>query len=150
MEDIVRNEFARQPRLTVGIDRSPASFPARLLAIALACLGALVACGPRTAQLADTGAKVNSEARSTAVKRYPLTGRVVSIDKPNQSMNVDGDRIPGFMAAMTMPYPLKDASVLEKVLPGDQIKAEIVVGNQGAYLENVVVVTRTPSQSPRQ
>jgi protein SCO1/2 len=81
------------------------------------------------------------------VKRYPLTGRVVSIDKPNQSINIDGDAIPGFMAAMTMPYQVKDASILEKVAPGDQIKAEIVIGDEGAHLE-YVVATKTPSQTP--
>ncbi len=72
------------------------------------------------------------------MKRISLTGRVVSVDKANQSINVDGDAIPGFMAAMTMPYQVKDASVLEKSSPGDQIKADIVVGNDGAYLENIV------------
>jgi protein SCO1/2 len=91
-------------------------------------------------------AKVAAEAQAT--KRYPLTGRVVSIDKPTQSINVDGDKIPGFMAAMTMPYQVKDASLLDKLTPEDQIKAEIVVGDKGAYLENVTVVAKTAAQAP--
>jgi Cu/Ag efflux protein CusF len=51
-----------------------------------------------------------------------------------------------FMAAMTMPCQVKDASILEETSPGNQIKAETVVGNHGAYLENIVVTT--PADAP--
>ena len=114
-----------------------------LRAIALACLGLLAACGSsHSAQ--QTGAK----GENASVKRYQLTGRVVSVDKATQSINVDGDEIPGFMAAMTMPYPVKDAAALDKLSPGDQIKAEIVVGNEGAYLENITLAQKAPSPNP--
>lgn len=118
-----------------------------LCVIALICLGILIACGPSpSAKQPDT--KSATQAGDKGAKRYALTGRVVSIDKPTQSMNVDGDEIPGFMAAMTMSYQVKDASVLNKLSPGDQIKAEIVVGNDGAYLENVTLVQKAASPSP--
>jgi len=111
--------------------------------VALVCLGMLTACGPsRSAKQA--GAKGDDKGS----KRYILTGRVVSIDKPTQSMNVDGDAIPGFMAAMTMPYQVRNASVLDKLYPGDQIKAEIVVANDGAYLENVVLTKKGAAPNP--
>jgi len=123
-----------------------------LTALALACLAILAACGPsRSAKQTDTketDAKATIDAKDTTVKRYNLTGRVVSIDKPSQSINVEGDAIPGFMIAMTMPYQVKDASILDKVAPGDRIKAEIVVGNEAAYLENVVVAQGAPSPKP--
>jgi len=111
-----------------------------LTVLALACLGLLSACGP--SQSPQTQGP-----KTTTAKRYPLTGRVVSVDKPNHSINVDGDAIPGFMSAMTMPYQVNDAGVLEKVAPGDQIRAEVVIGDEGAHLENVVA-TRAPSQAP--
>jgi len=114
-----------------------------LRVIVLGCLGLLAACGPsHSAQ--QTGAK----GENASVKRYQLTGRVVSIDKSAQSVNVDGDEIPGFMAAMTMPYQVKDAAALDKLSPGDQIKAEILVGNEGAYLENITLAQKAPSPNP--
>ena len=114
-----------------------------LRVVVLGCLGLLAACGPsHSAQ--QTGAK----GKNASVKRYQLTGRVVSIDKPARSINVDGDEIPGFMAAMTMPYPVKDAAALDKLSPGDQIKAEIVLGNEGAYLENISLTQKAPSPKP--
>ena len=119
-------------------------------AIVLVCLGILAACGPSpSAQSRNaTNAKAPTQAKDTGVKRYALTGRVVTIDKASHSVTVDGDEIPGFMAAMTMPYQVKDASALDKLSPGDEIKAEIVVGNDEAYLENIVVVKKAPSSKP--
>jgi protein SCO1/2 len=112
----------------------------------------LAACGPSHSVQPPTGkeadSKVTTEAKVTTAKRYNLTGRVVSIDKPAHSINVDGDEIPGFMAAMTMPYQVKDPTVLEKLSPGDQIKAEIVMTDDGAYLENIVPAQKAPSSKP--
>lgn len=117
--------------------------------LVLACCVA-VGCGPsrsvKQSAMKEGDPKVAAEAQT--IKRYPLTGRVVSIDKPTQSINVDGNEIPGFMAAMTMPYQVRDASLLDKLAPEDHIKAEIVVGDKSAYLENVTVVAKTATQAP--
>jgi protein SCO1 len=99
----------------------------------------LLACGPSPSTQTRTA---TTETQAASAKRYPLTGRVVSVDKANQSLTIDGDEIPGFMGAMQMPYAVKDPSILEKVLPSDKIKAEIVVGGDGAYLENVTVTAK--------
>lgn len=81
-------------------------------------------------------------------KRYPFTGRVVSIDTQSQSAIIDGDAIPGFMDAMAMPYTVKPASTLNQLATGDSISAEVVVvrqdpNNQDAapeyWIENVKV-----------
>lgn len=126
---------------------------ARILnTIVLAGMSILAACGPSHSAQQPAGkepdSKMTTEAKDTTAKRYSVTGRVVSIDKPAHSVSVDGDEIPGFMAAMTMPYQVKDASVLDKLSPGDQIKAEIVMGNDGAYLENIVPAQKASSPKP--
>ena len=44
-----------------------------------------------------------------AQDRYStLQGTVISIDRPEQRIVVDHEEIPGFMAAMAMPYPVAD------------------------------------------
>jgi protein SCO1/2 len=112
-------------------------------------LSVFAACGPsQSATQSAADNKPTTRAKDTSEKRHTLTGRVVSIDKSTHSINVDGDEIPGFMAAMTMPYQVKDAGALEKLSPGDQIKAEIVMGNDGAYLDNIVAVQKAPSPKP--
>jgi protein SCO1/2 len=72
--------------------------------------------------------------------RHPLKGKILSIDKAGSSLMVDHEAIPDFMAAMIMPYPIKDPAVLEKVKAGDLITADVVMQEgHGYWLENVVV-----------
>jgi protein SCO1/2 len=72
-------------------------------------------------------------------KRYHLKGKVVSVDKRASMVNIDGEEIPGFMSAMTMPYPVKPVSELDKLSAGDAITADVVVQEDTAWIENVVV-----------
>ena len=88
----------------------------------------------------------------TAAKRYPFTGRVVSVDLQAQSAVIDGDAIPGFMDAMAMPYKIKPAEALNHLLPGDSISADVVVippdkdsEPPDYWLENVKVIRHNDS-----
>ena len=80
-------------------------------------------------------------------RRYRLEGTVVSIDKAQQRLVVDHKDIPGFMGAMTMPYPIADASDLDRLSPGDQITADVVVSPDRIQLKNVVVVKKSDGKS---
>lgn len=75
-------------------------------------------------------------------RRYSLKGKVVSVDTKNGYVEVDHEAIPGFMAAMTMPYPVPDAHALSGLAAGDEITATVVVASTGARLENVVVTKK--------
>ncbi len=48
------------------------------------------------------------------------------------------------MAAMTMGYPVavEAAPMLDQLVPGDQITADVVVDDAGARLRNIVVVKK--------
>ena len=75
---------------------------------------------------------------STA-RRYHLTGKIVTIDRPNASIVVNGAAIPGFMGAMAMAYEVKTSSSLDSVSPGDSIAADVVVQGNDYWLEGVQV-----------
>jgi protein SCO1/2 len=77
--------------------------------------------------------------QTSTAKRYHLKGKVVSVDKRANMANIDGEDIPGFMGAMTMPYVVKPASELDKLAPGDAITGDIVVQGDDSWLENVTV-----------
>jgi len=85
----------------------------------------------------------------TPEKRYHLAGTVMSIDKEQGHLIVNHGDIPGFMSAMTMPYPVADAKTLDQVSVGDQITADVVVNDSGAKLENVVVVKKATGAPPK-
>ena len=80
-------------------------------------------------------------------KRYHLKGKVVSIDKRANMANIDGEDIPGFMGAMTMPYVVKPASELDKLAPGDAITADVVVQDDDSWLENIAVTGHSSAAS---
>jgi protein SCO1/2 len=73
-------------------------------------------------------------------KRYALKGKVISVDKPAASANINNEPIPGFMDAMIMPYPIKPATALDQLQRGDSITADVVLAEPGNYwLENVKI-----------
>ena len=55
-----------------------------------------------------------------------------SVDTKDQKVEVEHSDIPGFMAAMTMTYSAGKKEDLKKVSSGDQIQADVVVGD-GAH-----------------
>ena len=83
-------------------------------------------------------------------RRYNLRGQVVAEDTAANTLTVKHGDIPGFMSAMTMAYPVKGASSLQGVEPGDVITADVVTANQGMdyWLENVRVVDRSGEKPP--
>jgi len=88
------------------------------------------------------------QAAAEAPKRYHLAGKVISIDKSQKFAQIDGQDIPGFMAAMTMNYPVLDVSQLDKIGPGDEIAADVVVTSDGYHLENIVVTKKGNGVAP--
>ena len=82
-------------------------------------------------------------------KHYHLKGKVVSIDKRANMANIDGEDIPGFMGAMTMPYVVKPASELDKLAAGDVITADVVVQGDDSWIENVTVTAHGTATAPK-
>ena len=82
-------------------------------------------------------------------KHYRLHGQVVSIDQRAQMADIDSDAVPGFMDAMTMPYQVRPAEELKKLSAGDTITADLVVQNEEAWLENVLVTAHPPRPAPK-
>jgi protein SCO1 len=114
------------------------------LTIATACLLAISLPGCNRQPPAAT-----SSAASTPTKTYHLRGKVVSTDAAKSEVTIDHEAIPGFMAAMTMPYPLKDPTILSELHPGDTVTADLLVNDESAMLDHFVVVSQSkPDYKP--
>jgi protein SCO1/2 len=82
-------------------------------------------------------------------KHYHLTGTVISKSADAQQITVAHDDIPGFMAAMTMPYSVRDPHGLEQVQPGDKIVADVVVESTSNYwLEHILITDQSGRGKP--
>lgn len=78
-------------------------------------------------------------------KVYKLRGKVVSTDATKGEATLNHEAIMGFMEAMTMPYKLKDSSILGELHPGDMITADVLVSrdpNADVLLDHIVVVAQ--------
>ena len=73
--------------------------------------------------------KQSQQAQTAApsYKVYRLRGKVVAGNPTTGEVTVAHEAIPGFMDAMTMPYKLKDPSILSELHPGDVFTADLLV-----------------------
>jgi len=85
------------------------------------------------ALLAVTGADASAQARPE------VTGLVISVDKRLTGFVVSHEAIAGVMAAMTMPFEVRDAKELSGVVPGSMVTFSLVLDDQGAHAERVRV-----------
>lgn len=100
---------------------------------------------PATAPAADT----TPGGDMSAGPRYPLRGKIVGVDAAGKKLIVDHESIPGFMSAMTMPYEIKDETLLSTLQPGDEITAQVTMTGAHYWLENVRVTGRAGLTSHR-
>jgi protein SCO1/2 len=117
----------------------------RLFISALLASVALAGCHSRPKAATQSAASQN-------FKVYKLRGKVVSTDAAKGEVMLNHEAIPGFMEAMTMPYKLKDASILSELHPGDTITADVLVSQDpdaDVLLDHIVVVAQAkPDYKP--
>jgi protein SCO1 len=111
------------------------------------CVG-LIGCASPPQQNAAPQAAASKPAQ--AEQRYELKGKVVAVDKSGKKLTVDHEAIPGFMGAMTMPYPVKDEHLLENLTAGEPITAKVVSGSGGFWLEEIAPAAKElPKDLPK-
>jgi protein SCO1 len=72
-------------------------------------------------------------------QRFDLRGKVVAVNKSEGTVTLAHEAIPGYMAAMTMDYRLKDQWAFGVLKPGQTVTATLVVANDSAWLEGIIV-----------
>lgn len=78
-------------------------------------------------------------------KTYEMRGQVLGVNRDKMEILVKHEEIPGLMAAMTMPWKVKNANMLDTIGPGDLITSEIVVdNNQGVVTKITKLGTAKP------
>jgi hypothetical protein len=81
---------------------------------------------------------------SANVKRYPMHGKVLSVSTADKTAKIDADEIPGWMGAMAMDYPVRDAAELTKLTPNKEINATVFVDGDNFWVGEV----KEPSPAP--
>lgn len=86
--------------------------------------------------------------REPEARRYQLQGQVLAVRVESSEILVRHEDIVGFMPAMTMPYRVKSAKLLEGIAPGDLIDGTLVIVANDAYLTGVRKVGSAPLEKP--
>jgi len=80
-------------------------------------------------------------------QRFEVQGKVVAVDKSEGTVTVAHEAIPGYMAAMTMAYPLKNKWAFDVLKPGQTLRATLVVASDRAWLEGIVITEQAKTES---
>ena len=95
--------------------------------------------------------KNETPAAKGEVKRYAIKGKVISVDRANRKAKIDHEAIPDYMPAMEMDFPIHEDWVWDELVPGSEIRAELVVDNSAEHpywLEKIgIIAIAKPGQT---
>ena len=80
-------------------------------------------------------------------KALTFHAKVEAVDESASSLKVNGEKVEGWMDAMTMDYEVDNPAILKKVKPGDQIMATVYKDDM--VLHNVRVMKKTGGSKPK-
>jgi protein SCO1/2 len=86
--------------------------------------------------------------RRETTTEYELRGQVQAVDASRSEVTIKHEDIKNFMPGMTMPFKVRDASLLERQKPGDLVTATLVVGDVNAYLSSITTIGHAPVETP--
>jgi protein SCO1/2 len=74
-----------------------------------------------------------------AAQEISVTGMVLKVDRPLKTFVVSCQSIPGYMAAMTMPFEVRDAKNLDGLAPGMTVVFMLLVDGESSYAERIQI-----------
>ena len=108
-------------------------------AVVLSLAIAVVGCGGADKPVPSSG--------KPSGKTYPLVGLVRKVDAEKGEVTLRHEEVPGFMAAMTMPFRVADKAALEDLQVGDKVTATLRVTADDFVLEKLEMTEAAPPPS---
>jgi len=102
----------------------------RCLVTTALMLVALASCAPAPAPVKAT--------------RYPIGGQLLGVQLDTGQVLLKHGEVVGYMAAMTMPFPVEDRASLRERRPGDLVTATLVVEPTRYYLADLQFLGKGP------
>lgn len=73
-------------------------------------------------------------------KLYPVRGKILSRRAADNTLNIDHEEIPGFMAAMKMDYAVRGAEVDALPPDGTRVEAKLHVTQRAYWITDVKAI----------
>ena len=80
-------------------------------------------------------------------KALTFNGKVEGVNESTKSLKVNGEKVEGWMDAMTMDYKVDDPAILKKLKAGDQIMATVYEGDM--VLHKVMVMPKADNMKTK-
>jgi Cu/Ag efflux protein CusF len=104
----------------------------------VAAIFSLIGCNEtRSGSVSDEKPAPAGASGQTAIKRYPMHGKVVSVNTAEKSAKIDAGPIGDWMGAMTMNYAIKDDADFAKLTPGITFDATVFVNGDDFWVGEV-------------
>jgi protein SCO1/2 len=78
-------------------------------------------------------------------KSYDVKGVVVQVKPQEKQVEIKHEAIPGYMAAMTMSFDVKDTNELAGLLPGDAVSFRMTVTEKDGWIDQIRKMGNTPT-----
>lgn len=75
----------------------------------------------------------NAKDKHAGKKVFTFHGKIESINATEKSMSINGENVDGWMAAMTMIYPVDNADVFKTAKVGDNVEATVYQDDYTLY-----------------
>jgi protein SCO1/2 len=82
-------------------------------------------------------------------KQYELKGQILAVNRDKQELLLKHEEITGYMMAMTMPYKVRSAGMLDNVGAGDLITARLDVKNDVGTISSITKTGTAPPDVPK-
>jgi protein SCO1 len=82
-------------------------------------------------------------------RQYELKGQILGVNRDKQELLIKHEEIPGFMMAMTMPYRVESAGMLDNVGAGDLITARLEVKDNVGTITSITKTGSAPPDVPK-
>jgi protein SCO1/2 len=77
---------------------------------------------------------------AATAEEYAVSGMVLKVDRARLTFTASIQEIPGFMAAMTMPFTVRQRKDLDSLVPGASVGFVLVVNGNTSYAERIRIV----------
>lgn len=101
----------------------------------------------RSSVLALTVALATPACSRHDARHHQLEGQILALHPENQAVTIRHEDIPGFMPGMTMTFKVDDAKLLESRVPGDLVRATLVINVTEGHLVTLDRIGHAPLPS---
>lgn len=82
---------------------------------------------------------------ASALRQYQMKGEIMGLDAGQRVATIKHEKIPDFMGAMTMGYPVKDPAEFAGLAVGDRITATVYVSDDDMYVGGFHKLPKPPA-----